>query len=53
MMKVGEAIYKAQQANAATEGDVDAPQEAASAEDAAAEGEVLDAEFEEIDDEKK
>lgn len=48
MMKLGEAVYKAQQSSGAS--DAEAPQSAAS--DAAQEGEVLDADFEEVDEKK-
>lgn len=58
MMKIGEDIYKAQQEAAATQSDDGASgASSASADDAASEtvqeGEILDAEFEEIDDDKK
>ncbi len=52
MMKIGEVIYKAQQEAGASDAGETADATASSS-DAAADGEVVDAEFEEIDDEKK
>ena len=52
LMKIGEDIYKAQQEAAATQGE--APADATASDDAeAVDGEILDAEFEEVEDDKK
>ncbi len=52
LMKIGEDIYKAQQEAAATDGE--APTDAAASDNAeAVDGEILDAEFEEVEDDKK
>ncbi len=52
VMKIGEDIYKSQQEKEAANDDVDAPASETSKSSNAAEGEVLDADFEEVDDKK-
>ncbi len=53
MMKVGEAVYKAQQQKEAGGEETDIASDADSDDAPAAEGEVLDADFEEVDENKK
>ena len=53
MMKIGEIIYKAQQDAAASEQPEGGEAPQADASDDAADGEILDADFEEVDDDKK
>jgi molecular chaperone DnaK len=53
MMKLGEAIYKAQQSSGEAAAGAQAQADAAGATNAGADGEVVDAHFEDISDNKK